>query len=123
MACSFPTLGNYSSDIDWGSDLDDRKSVCGYYVYLCDNLIFWSLKKQQIICRSTTESEYRALALAASEVLWISYLLKELKMPLLQVPVLHCDNKSAEALASNPKYHSRTKHIELDLHFVRDHIA
>ena len=44
-------------------------------------------------------------------------------MPLLQVPILHCDNKSVEAQASNPKYHSRTKHIELDLHFVRDHIA
>ncbi|KAH9727210.1 retrovirus-related pol polyprotein from transposon RE1 [Citrus sinensis] len=90
------------SDADWGSDLDDRKSI---------------------VSRSTAESEYQALALAVSEVLWISYVLKELKMPPLQVPVLHCDNKSAEALASNPKYHSRTKHIELDLHFVRDHIA
>ncbi|KAH9687366.1 retrovirus-related pol polyprotein from transposon RE1 [Citrus sinensis] len=110
-------------DVDWGSDLDDRKSVSGYCVYLGDNLVSWSSKKQQIVSKSTAESEYRALALAVSEVLWISYVLKELKMPPLQVPVLHCDNKSAEALASNPKYHSRTKHIELDLHFVRDHIA
>ena len=53
----------------------------------------------------------------------MDYLLKELKVSLQQTPVLQCDNKSAEALASNPKYHSRTKHIELDLHFIREHIA
>ncbi|KAH9726123.1 Disease resistance-like protein DSC1 [Citrus sinensis] len=111
------------SDADWGSDLDDRKSVSGYCIYLGDNLVSWSSKKQQIVSRSSAESKYRALALAVSEVLWISYVLKELKMSPLQVPALHCDNKSVETLASNPKYHSRTKHIELDLHFVRDHIA
>ena len=56
-------------------------------------------------------------------MLWITYLLKELKVSLLKFPILYCDNKSAEVLANNLKYHSRTKHIELDLHFVRDHIA
>ncbi|KAH9786678.1 retrovirus-related pol polyprotein from transposon RE1 [Citrus sinensis] len=88
---------NAYSNADWGSNPDDRKSI--------------------------GESEYITLALAASEMLWVTYLLKELKLSLLKLPVLYCDNKSAEALASNPKYHSRTKHIELDLHFVRDHIA
>ena len=61
--------------------------------------------------------------MTSSEVLWISYLLQELKVQLNNTPIMYCDNKSAEALASNPKYHSRTKHIELDLHFVKEHIA
>ncbi|KAH9699266.1 retrovirus-related pol polyprotein from transposon RE1 [Citrus sinensis] len=111
------------SDADWGSDLDDRNLVGGYCIYLGNNLVSWSSKKQPIVSRSIAESEYRALVLAVSETLWITYLLQELKVTLSQTPVIYCDNKSKEALASNPKYHSRTKHIELDLHFIRDHIG
>ena len=73
--------------------------------------------------RSSAELEYRALVMATSEVLWITYLFQELNISFDQIPLLHCDNKSAETLASNPKYHARTKHIELDLHFLREHIA
>ncbi|KAH9782071.1 retrovirus-related pol polyprotein from transposon RE2 [Citrus sinensis] len=111
------------SNADWGSDPDDRRSMGGYCMFLGSNLVSWSSKKQTLVSRSTAESEYRALASATSEVLWITYLLKELKVQLDTSPLLYCDNKSAEALASNPKYHTRTKHIELDLHFIREHVA
>lgn len=72
------------------------------------------------MARSSTESEYRALAHAAAEISWMQSLLKELNIPQKNVPIIWCDNIGANALVANPVYHSRTKHIELDVHFIRD---
>ena len=83
----------------------------------------WSSKKQSIVSKYIAKSEYRALPFTTSEDLWIINLLKELKIQLCKSPILHCDNKSAEALANNPKYHPRTKYIELDVHFIWEHIT
>ena len=73
--------------------------------------------------RSSTEAEYRALSSASAELDWIKQLLQFLRITLHQPPVLFCDNLSAIALSFNPVQHQRTKHIEIDVHFVRERVA
>uniref|UniRef100_A0A2N9HLD4 Integrase catalytic domain-containing protein n=1 Tax=Fagus sylvatica TaxID=28930 RepID=A0A2N9HLD4_FAGSY len=115
------TLSVYS-DADWAGDPDDRRSTSGLLVYLGSNPITWSAKKQATVSRSSTESEYRALASASAEVCWLRTLLKDLGIYLSQPPILWCDNVSALAIASNPVFHARTKHIEVDFHFIRERV-
>jgi histone deacetylase 1/2 len=110
------------SDADWATSIDDRKSVAGQCVFLGETLVLWSSRKQKVVSRSSTESEYRALADLAAEITWVSSLLQELKLPQLRKPVLWCDNLSAKALASNPVMHARSKHIEIDVHYIRDKV-
>ena len=80
------------------------------------------LKKQRVVARSTTEAEYRALANGASETMWLLALLQELGFSLKLPPSLLCDNLGATHLSFNPVQHSRMKHIQIDLHFVRDQV-
>uniref|UniRef100_A0A2N9HH13 Integrase catalytic domain-containing protein n=1 Tax=Fagus sylvatica TaxID=28930 RepID=A0A2N9HH13_FAGSY len=110
------------SDADWAGDPDDRRSTSGLLVYLGSNPITWSAKKQATVSRSSTESEYRALASASAEVCWLRTLLKDLGIFLSQPPILWCDNVSVLAIASNPVFHARTKHIEVDFHFIRERV-
>ncbi|XP_019430230.1 PREDICTED: uncharacterized protein LOC109337664 [Lupinus angustifolius] len=108
-------------DADWAIDPDDRKFISGACLYNGPNIITWWSKKQQTISRSNTEAEYRSLALAFQELVWVESLFSELKVP-HQVPLILSDNLSIVAMAHNPVLHNRTKHIELDLFFVRDKI-
>ncbi|XP_020703654.1 uncharacterized protein LOC110114936 [Dendrobium catenatum] len=110
------------SDIDWAADPITRKSKSGYYTFLGYTLVSWTIKKQTTVSRSSTESEYRALASATADTIWIKRLLSGFRI-LYTAPVdLFCDNTSAIALANNPVFHARTKHIEIDQRFIRDHI-
>ena len=87
------------------------------------NLIAWQARKQATVSRSSTETEYKAVANATAEIIWVQTLLRELKISQAQPHVLWRDNIGATYLSSNPVFHARTKHIEVDYHFVRERVA
>ncbi|KAF5475788.1 hypothetical protein F2P56_007558, partial [Juglans regia] len=113
---------NAYCDSDWAGNPDDRRSSSGYGIFLGNNLVSWSAKKQSVVSRSSTEAEYRSLALVTAELYWMRMLFKELNIVLAKCPLIRCDNIGAIALASNPVFHARTKHIEVDYHFVREKV-
>ncbi|KAJ9564443.1 hypothetical protein OSB04_000409 [Centaurea solstitialis] len=111
------------SDADWDSDMTDRRSTTGFCFFLGDFLISWRSKKQSLTARSSTEAEYRALADTSQELIWLRWLLSDMSAPQLSPTLLWCDNTSAIQIAHNDFFHERTKHIEIDCHFVRQHVV
>jgi hypothetical protein len=106
-------------DADWASDVNDRKSTSGFVFMLGGAAISWGSKKQASVALSSTEAEYIAASHAAKEAVWLRRLLTELGLDLTSPTTIHVDNQSAIAIARNPEFHDRTKHIEVRYHFLR----
>jgi histone deacetylase 1/2 len=120
---SLSTLVSAFSDVDWAGSPDDRRSTGGFVVFLGSNLVSWNARKQATVSRSSTEAEYKSLANATAEMMWVQTLLKELGVRAPRYAKLWCDNLGATYLSANPIFHARTKHIEVDFHFVRERVA
>ena len=90
-------------------------------VFLGDSLVSWKSKKQATVSRSSAEAEYRALAAIASEITWLTALLKDFEIEVPSTMVFY-DNQSAIHLSTNPSFHERSKHVEIDCHFIREKV-
>uniref|UniRef100_A0A1J3IWV2 Putative mitochondrial protein n=1 Tax=Noccaea caerulescens TaxID=107243 RepID=A0A1J3IWV2_NOCCA len=111
------------TDADWAGCTTTRRSTSGYCVFLGDNIVSWSSKRQPTVSRSSAEAEYRGVANVVAETTWLRNLLLELRCPISTATIVYCDNVSAVYLSTNPVQHQRTKHVEIDIHFVRERVA
>ena len=110
------------TDADWAGSMTDRRSTTGYCSYVWGNLVTWRSKKQSVVARSSAEAEFRAMAHGICEGIWLQRMLKELSMPSEHAMNILCDNKAAISIAKNPVHHDRTKHVEIDRHFIKEKI-
>ncbi|KAF3662585.1 Methionine aminopeptidase 1B, chloroplastic [Capsicum annuum] len=121
------TRGNISKvkaycDANWAACPNTRRSVTGYAIKLGESLVSWKSKKQQTINRSSAESGYRSMAAVVAELIWLTGLLQDLGIEVERPITVYCDSKAAIQIAENPIYHERTKHIEIDCHFIREKV-
>lgn len=113
------------SDADWAGDISTRRSTSGYVFGIGTGPISWSSKRQSTVSLSTCEAEYIGQTQATKEAVWLRNLLAELTdMDECDIPttVIYCDNQGAIALAKNPKFHGRSKHIDIQHHYVREKV-
>lgn len=107
-------------DSNYGGDIGDRRSTTGYVFMIGGGAVSWCSKRQPTIATSTTEAEYMALSAAAKEAIWLSKITKELEFTHIKEVPIYCDNNGAINLSKNSMYHARSKHIDIQHHFVRE---
>ncbi|GMG39212.1 unnamed protein product [Aspergillus oryzae] len=111
------------SDADWAGDVETRRSTSGYAFMMNGGCISWRSKKQRTVALSSTEAEYMALTEATQEAIWLKAFLCELgEMKSDEAVKIYEDNQGSIALAKNPEFHKRTKHIDIRYHFVREKV-
>ncbi|GKB49248.1 ribonuclease H-like domain-containing protein [Tanacetum coccineum] len=111
------------TNVDWAGCPFTRRSTSGCCVFLGDNLLSWSSKRQHILSRFSAKAEYRSVANVVAQTAWLRNLLRELHSPLSIATLVYCDNVSAVYMFANPVQHQQTKHIEINIHFVRDMVT
>ena len=107
------------TDSDWAGDADDRKSTSGGCFFVGNNLVSWHSKKQNCVSLSTAQAEYIAARSCCTQLLWMKHMLEDYGFQQGKLS-LFCDNTSAINISKNPVLHSRTKHIEIRYHFIRN---
>jgi len=110
-------------DVDWANCVDERKRTSGGAFFLGESLVAWHSKKQGSISLSTTEAEYIAVATYCTQVLWMIHTLADLEVKYTAPIPIHCDNTSAISVSKNPVFHSKTKHIPIKYHFLREQVT
>ena len=100
----------------------DRRSTSGYFTFVGGNLVTWKSKKQKVVALSSAEAEFRCIKNGLMEVLWLKRLMSELGLVSQKACQLFCDNKAAISIVENPVQHDRTKHVEVDRHFIKENI-
>lgn len=108
------------TDADWAGNLMDRRSTSGYFALVGGNLVTWRSKKQKVVALSSAEAEFRGIAKGVMEILWLKKLMKDIGFPVSSTSKLWCDNRASIHISENPVQHDRTKHIEIDRHFIRE---
>jgi hypothetical protein len=108
------------SDADWAGDLDERKSTSGYTFLLGDRAITWCSKKQSCVALSTIKFEYVACSAAVQEAIWLRRFLQHLDVvtSAMDLVTIYSDSMATLAYAKDPKYHGKTKHIEIKYHYI-----
>ena len=109
-------------DADWVGSLTDQRSTTGYCIFVLGNLVTWRSKKQPVVAKSSAEAEFRAMCQGICEGIWLGRMLEELGIRNSGSMTLLCDNKAVIEIAKNPAHHDRTKHIDIDRHFIKEKI-